>query len=406
MNGGEADKIERNERTNTLELLATSRQIRTLEDLLEACRVDLDIWRVDHHIVNAWGVTMRGPDGDPVDAMNFQVKAWMVRREPIAIMPTIQPIKVVRGTLRASVGRALRDVRTALILPDAHFGFERDMRDNRLNPFHDRLALDVAMQISKAIEPDVVIWLGDMLDLPDFTDKFLRRPGFYWTVQSAIIDAHWWLNKFRQAAPNARHYLIEGNHDKRIEKAILERLAVAYDLRSADQLDRPPTLSIPGLLALDQLNVEYVGDYPDGRVWLNNGLVCEHGARIAAGSGMTARKVVENTDVNVIFGHAHRRETAGRTIHGRRRQWSVEAICPGTLCRTTGEVPAQSKNQNWQQGIAVAYYTDTAHTIYTIPITDGRAIFDGALYTGRDRVKEMVKDTNWPAFISLSGRAV
>jgi len=54
-----------------LNIVAESHEIRTLEQLLAYCRVDLGAWTVTRHIVNMWG----GPDNP-----NFQVKAWLTLR--------------------------------------------------------------------------------------------------------------------------------------------------------------------------------------------------------------------------------------------------------------------------------------------------------------------------------------
>lgn len=58
----------------------SSATIRTLDDLLAACDVDLSRWTVARYVVNKWNSASRGPDGAPVLADLFQVKAWL---EPI-----------------------------------------------------------------------------------------------------------------------------------------------------------------------------------------------------------------------------------------------------------------------------------------------------------------------------------
>lgn len=54
-----------------------SATIRTLDDLLAACEVDLSRWTVDRFVVNKWDSVMRGPDDEPVTTELFQVKAWL-----------------------------------------------------------------------------------------------------------------------------------------------------------------------------------------------------------------------------------------------------------------------------------------------------------------------------------------
>ena len=38
-----------------------SPQIKSLEDLLRATKVDLNIWEVERHVINKWEVAMREP---------------------------------------------------------------------------------------------------------------------------------------------------------------------------------------------------------------------------------------------------------------------------------------------------------------------------------------------------------
>jgi len=52
--------------------------IRTLDQLLTAADVDLNIWRVKNYVVNKWDVTS-WKDGFPDTRQNFQVKVWLER---------------------------------------------------------------------------------------------------------------------------------------------------------------------------------------------------------------------------------------------------------------------------------------------------------------------------------------
>ena len=44
---------------------------------------------------------------------------------------------------------------TMLVLPDAQFGFRR--KGGKLIPFHDRVALDLALQACAILKPDVLV---------------------------------------------------------------------------------------------------------------------------------------------------------------------------------------------------------------------------------------------------------
>lgn len=58
-----------------------SATIRTLDDLLAACRVDLTRWQVERYTVNKWDSVQRGADGEPQLTELYQVKAYL---KPIA----------------------------------------------------------------------------------------------------------------------------------------------------------------------------------------------------------------------------------------------------------------------------------------------------------------------------------
>ena len=53
--------------------------IKTLDELLETCKVDESIWKVDSFVVNKWDVTSFKL-GEPITVQNYQVKARLIRR--------------------------------------------------------------------------------------------------------------------------------------------------------------------------------------------------------------------------------------------------------------------------------------------------------------------------------------
>lgn len=53
-------------------IVSKSSSIRTLEQLLAYCKVDLSIWNVTRHVVNMWGSPQNS---------NFQVKAWLSKKK-------------------------------------------------------------------------------------------------------------------------------------------------------------------------------------------------------------------------------------------------------------------------------------------------------------------------------------
>lgn len=358
----------------------------TLDEVIDIAKIDTDVWEPDYFRTGAFNTTLKDDEGNPVTVPNWQIKVKFVRKEPIAVNPVVRPLKVPHFKLKKTKNRPARDMRLAVVLPDPQMGFW--LNGQKLDITHDRRALDLVVQVVRAIEPDDIIIMGDWADLADWSDKFVRRPEFAGLTQAMVIESYYWLAQLRKAAPYARILFLEGNHEARMERYLLTHFRQAYDLRPADRLDRPPPLSLPGLLALDSLGVEYLGPYPDGRVWLNNDLVVRHGDTVRGGSGATVKAVLSSAEVSTIHGHIHRREMASKTVHRPRRIGGGEEITcvsvysPGATCRIDGVVPARAKRNQWQQGFAVVYYTDVMHEVRILPIENGKTFWDGAILTG------------------------
>lgn len=57
--------------------------IRTLEELLEEAKVDLNIWTVDRHQINKWEMGAKDSDGEIVVTPLWQVKAWLKKKQGV-----------------------------------------------------------------------------------------------------------------------------------------------------------------------------------------------------------------------------------------------------------------------------------------------------------------------------------
>jgi len=256
----------------------------------------------------------------------------------------------------------------------------------------------VALQIVEYINPNKIVYLGDILDLPDWTEKFLRSPDFYWTTQSSVIEAVWWLTQFGFAGDKADQALLFGNHEERMNKATISSLKAAFNLKPADELDLPPSLSIERLLCLDKLGIEYINAYPGGEVWINNDIRCVHGNIARKNSLETVRALISNSDTTAIQGHIHRIEIAMRRIQRQEGTKTIYGFSPGCLCKTDGSVPGSTRNNNWQQGIGIVHYNDHHYNLVPVAIDQGKAVYDGLLFTARDQLEIIKKDTNWKQF--------
>jgi len=375
----------------SLEWSTGSGPIQTLEALVASHQIDLDVW-VQHGPVthNTWTTPRARRDADGFEYFqNHQVKAQFVKRQPEPVFPVLQPVTVATR-YQPPPPPPTDGLGLSYIFADPHFGYLKDLKTARLTPFHHRPTLDLHLQLIAALQPDRVDVLGDWLDMTEWTDRFLRSPEFYWTTQPALLESAWWLGQIRELVPHARIALHQGNHDKRMDDAVKAHLPAAYDLKAVDELDLPPALSLPKLLALHRLQVEWVGDYPNDQAWVNNLVVLEHGDR-ALSPGMTARAVAKESHEVHAFGHIHRFELVSKTLRPRGTTQVVTSFSPACSCWIDGRVPGSSPKSQWQNGGGlIEYEVDGAgYNLTPIVMDQGRCFFRGQRFTGRDRVDEI-----------------
>lgn len=304
--------------------------------------------------------------------------------------PVVQPaaptiIRPVRTSQKRTQGRI------TVILPDPQIGFRR-LDDGTMIPMHDDAAIGVALQITKDARPDHIVNLGDLLDLPEWSSKFIVLPEFVLTTQPTIDEAHRFLARQRAVAPDAEITLLAGNHDDRLGLAITRNALAALRLRQANAPDSWPILSLPNLLRTDDIGVRYIGGYPAGRIELAHGndtmtpLYAIHGERL------DVVKVAKAERQSFVQGHIHRQQLHSETYEYRGHPQTVVAFSPGCLCRIDGAVPSTKSGQdergvpmrrweNWQQGLAVVTETDDGlWSVEQIPIHHGRALWRGKEY--------------------------
>ena len=379
----EAVKIEASEDETIVS--AKSRTIRTLDELLAAADVDRKRWRVVKWVANKWDGQRQG--GDPVEL--WQVKAWL-ERKPDWISP-VQPVRHVKRKLTS--GTPSRGC--ALIMPDSQNGYRWRGNHDELDPLHDRRAWDVAIQVAQRLKPSVIVLLGDMLDLAPWSTKYPRGSNLSNTTQPALAELHWWLGQLRMASPAARILYLEGNHEIRIAKALKALLREADGIRPVDDPDGPAALSVARLLALDALDIEYLGPY-DSEHWLWGAIRVHHGEIARRRGGATVAEVVRDATHHEIIGHIHRLELACRTTHGPDGERMLWALSPGTIARVDGIVPAASSRVDWQQGLAIVERTDDGLIVPSLlPIQGGRTVLHREIIEGRDRLDDLRGATGW-----------
>ena len=368
----------------------------SLEAALKSFKVDTEDWEVLKYKVEERESAKPQAEGGGKQSL-YKITMDVQKRQPSEVFPAIQPV-YVKNPKRIIPKSHKGGMKRAVILSDAHLGYTRDMVTGKLKPFHDREAWGVIFAVLQDLKPDLIIINGDMLDCAELTTKFAREPNVYFTFQPTLYEAKWILAQIRNICRDAQIIFIEGNHEQRLPNFMVNHFNAAFDVNAVDS--RYPALSVPALLNLDELDIEWVGDYPDGGHWINENLFVRHGHLSKSRAGATAEAYLEHARCSVISGHIHRAERAARRMHHHDGPREYFAECFG-MVGSTKETPGHTKYTNWNQGFGVVYYEEGNGAFSTVPVSihsSASAVFNGNYYYGEDYADQLREETGWEAF--------
>jgi len=300
--------------------------------------------------------------------------------------PVIQQGPAIKLPHKKSIIKNKNKYKKCVIIPDAQIGYYRG-RDGELEPTHDEKAMQIALELIKEVNPQIIVCVGDNLDLPEMS-KYITTPAYQQTTQASIDRATKFCAELRDVAPNAKIIWLAGNHEERMPKYLLTNATAAYGLRKGNVPESWPVLTIPYLCRMEDFKIEYRPGYPASDFWINQKLRVIHGDRIKS-SGSTANIYLNQEKTSVIYGHIHRIETAYKTREDFDGPRTIMAASPGCLARIDGAVPSTKggvdldgrplvRYENWQQGMAVVTYEQSGDHKFSyelIPIYNGWAFY-------------------------------
>lgn len=106
--------------------------IRTLEELVEACSIDLTLWNVDRFIANKWEVGAKDADGEVQVTPLFQVKAFLSKK----YAQNLDEYIVQNSRLRSRLAKMEKEV-SAEKRYSKHLALNHLGADDFLNKIHD-----------------------------------------------------------------------------------------------------------------------------------------------------------------------------------------------------------------------------------------------------------------------------
>jgi hypothetical protein len=254
-------------------------------------------------------------------------------------MRNARKVPTVKAKPRASAGRD----RVRVCVGDVH------------GMMMDKDAVAAFLADVRLLDPDEVVLGGDILECGGWLAK--HQPiGFIalsdYSYQEDINAANWFLDELQKAAPRAEFHYIEGNHEDRVERWIVDQ--VMAHKRDAEFLYE--AFSPRSMLRLAERGMPYYRRsevYVEGcpRGWIKLGkMFFTH----TLGRGKNAAsQAASKTAGNVTYFCTHREDTATVVFPS---VGLVKAFNPGCLC-SMQPVWMNSDPTNWSQGYGVDIVT-------------------------------------------------
>lgn len=261
--------------------------------------------------------------------------------------------------------------KTILIYPDLHI---RKARNGEPSGEDSQLLRKVVLPFvrERRKKIDVVIQLGDFLDLPS-----LSRHESWREVDEAVEMANSdfaygraWLTELYEESPNAKWFILEGNHDFRCKSFCAAR----RQRHLAQHLDFRRVLGLDGYQGLT-----FVPYWSDKRRVVRLGKATfGHGLSVTGNHAAVMARKYPGT--NIYYGHTHDEQSFSAATY--EKHSLNEARSLGCLCRL--EQPyMQGAPTNWRNMFALMYlFPDGTYNMQPITIIKGKFAFEGKEYRG------------------------
>jgi hypothetical protein len=242
----------------------------------------------------------------------------------------------------------------------------------------DREAVEAFLADLKQWDPDEVVLNGDIIECGGFlaahhTLGYVAQTEY--TLQDDIAAGNWLLDEIQKAAPRAVIHYLEGNHEDRLERWIVDQtMRHGRESEFLRQLIGPQTL-----LRLNERGVHYYrrGEHqlpglPPG--WIKLGKIFF--VHELGGGKNAASAAVGRTAGNVVFAHTHQSDESTMVLPG---VGLVKAWNPGCMCHRQ-PLWRHSNPTNWSHGYAVQFIAKSGDFMH----------INVAVWEGKSLAREMV----------------
>lgn len=258
-------------------------------------------------------------------------------------------------------GLSGRTTKTRVIVPDSH-------------GIHiNKQAASAFLSDLKRIRPAEIVFIGDHLDCGGFLAEHHTLsyvPETDYTFEDDQMAANQFLDQIHECSPHSESWYIEGNHERRIEKWILDKVTRnprdAKYFHSHFSTATVLNLETRGLHHIKQSECYQGIDVP-GVIKLGN---CYFTHGIFSGKN-AVYKMIERFAANVVFGHIHRLlYVLSRTVSG----GEIGGWCCGYLADLQ-PFYAHQKPTDWTRGYGLQMTMDDGDFLHlNVPIIGGNSL--------------------------------
>ena len=334
-----AVKVKDDKATATLPV--GSSDINEVWKMLKERGFDPDQWEIQSLTVNQW----EAPDIDGGKRLMEQTKATLKQKPQFL------------GELISAIGNLAKDG----FSPQPTFKAKKSKQellvvlgDHQL-PFRNQKLTDLSHSFLSSLEPDGLIYMGDLIDFPNLS-KFEANPDFTSTVQQGIDLGYQTLRDLKESAglkKGSELIFIEGNHEVRLRRALINKLPQLFGIKQADVSEEEKSvLHLANLMKFNELGWIYWDEpsdvYPHPEYEIVKGLFARHGNFVRAKAGMSALANLDRVDGSIIQGHTHRLAITHHTRWTGQTMNQYSAIETGTMADLEGL--GYAKQPDWQGG--------------------------------------------------------
>lgn len=244
-------------------------------------------------------------------------------------------------------------LKRSLIIPDCH------------RPFHSRKAYNIMLEAASFVGVDEVVLLGDYVDFYQVS-RYPKDPRVCTLLQEEVSSAIEGLDEIDALFPQAKKVYLEGNHEQRFEKYLIEKA--------------PGLFGVTEIRFLFELNRRVNWTYlPFGRSQLYKVLGSELHA-FHRPKASTPKLHIGRTLVSSVYGDIHKIERAHAvSLDGHH----LIAVCPGWLGDVSSRVfDYMPSVPQWQLGFAIVCLDTSSNDFFieSFEIKNNQAMVWGKVF--------------------------